>query len=217
MQLAGVWLVFVALVVSGCASLPETRLARPALPDEPVVLQQDEILVFGRLVFTENGQSRVPYGLGKPLWQLETPKPESGSAPSTAKRTILPFLSTDAEGYFAYVIPAGQYEIAHAGPRGYTPLLRPGLEFDAREPGRAYYLGDIEVDFDAWSWLGGLWGNYISRITRVEVVDRFDATRGVLTQRLARDPERIGKALLTAPPGQSPQLFEPFVPPIIHR
>ena len=215
MQLAGVWLVFVALVVSGCASLPETRLARPALPDEPVVLQQDEILVFGRLLFTANGQSKVPYGLGKPLWQLETPK--AASDPVSAKRTILPFLSTDSEGYFAYVIPSGQYEIAHAEPRGYTPLLRPGLQFDAREPERAYYLGDVEVDFDAWSWLGGLWGNYISRITRVEVVDRFDSARDVLVQRHAQNPERIGKALLTASPGQSPQLFEPFVPPVIHR
>ena len=217
MKLAGVWLVFIALVVSGCASLPETRHARPTPPDEPVVLKQGEVLVFGRLLFTENGQSKVPYGLGKPLWQLESPKPVSESAPPTTKRTILPFLSTDAEGFFAYVIPAGQYEIAHLEPLGYTPLLRPGLEFDAREPGRAYYLGDIEVDFDAWSWLGGLWGNYISRITRVEVVDRFDTTRDALTQRLARDPEHIGKALLTTPPGQSPQLFEPFVPPVIHR
>jgi hypothetical protein len=86
-----------------------------------------------------------------------------------------------------------------------------------REPGRACYLGDVEVDFDAWSWLGGLWGNCLSRITRIEVVDRFDATRDALAQRLARDPERIGRALLTASPGQSPQLFEPFVPPIIHR
>jgi hypothetical protein len=132
MKLPGLWIVFIALALSGCASLPETRQARPALQDGPVVLQPGEILVFGRLLFTENGQSKVPYGLGKPLWQLETPAPASGSAPSTAKRTILPFLRTDAEGFFAYAIPAGQYIIAHVEPLGYTPLLRPGLEFDAR-------------------------------------------------------------------------------------
>jgi hypothetical protein len=217
MKLPGLWLICVALVASGCASPPETRHARPALTNEPVVLQQGEILVFGRLLFTENGKSKVPYGLGKPLWQLETPKAASDSAPPTAKRTILPFLGTDKDGFFAYVIPAGHYEIAHVEPLGYTPLLRPGLEFDTRKPGRAYYLGDVEVDYDAWSWLYGLWGNHISRITRVEVVDRFDTARGTLAQRLALDPEGIDKALLTGSPGKAPQLFEPFVPPIIHR
>lgn len=217
MKLTGLLIVCIALAVSGCGSLPETRLAQRVQPGEAVVPKPGEILVFGRLVFTENGKPKVPYGLGKPLWQLESPAPASDPEAGTEKRRILPFLSTDADGHFAYVIPAGHYAIAHAEPRGYQPLLDPGLEFDARTAGQAYYLGDVEVDFDAWSWLGGLWGNYITRISRVEVVDRFDAARDMLVQRHTEHPAHIGKALMTPIPARPPHLFEPFVPPAIHR
>ncbi len=216
MKLTGLLVVCFALVVSGCASLPDTQLAQRVQPGEAVVLKQDEILIFGRLLFTENGKSKVPYGLGKPLWQIET-KSTSGSMPPDEKRRILPFLSADAEGRFAYVIPAGHYAIAHAEPLGYQPLLDPGLEFEARAPGQAYYLGDVEVDFDAWSWLGGLWGNYVTRITRVEVVDRFGAARDALVQQQSGHPELIGKALLAPIPAHAPQLIEQFVPPVIHH
>lgn len=217
MTLPGLLVVFVALAVGGCASLPETRHAHPAPSGEPAVLKQGEILVFGRLLLAVNGKPKVPYGLGRPLWQLETPKPAVGAALPPAKRLILPLLSTDRDGHFAYVIPAGRYEIPHIQFMGYQPLIQPHLEFDARMPGSAYYLGDIEVDVKAWSWLGGLWGNTISRITRVDVVDRFDAARGLLARRHPQNTERVDKALLTAPSGLPPQLFEPFVPPIIHR
>lgn len=216
MKLPGLLIVFVTLI-AGCASLPETHKARPAVHGEPLVLKQDEILIFGRILFTENGTSKVPYGLGKPLWQLETPEPASGLTPPAEKRRILPFLGTDTDGRFAYVIPAGRYEIAHAEPLGYQPLLCPSLEFDAREPGLAYYLGDVEIDFHAWSWLGGLWGNYITRIGRVEVVDRFNAARDALAQQHAGHPERTGKALLTPIRTRQPHLIEQFVPPVIHR
>lgn len=206
-----------ALIASGCASLPETQFAQRLQPGETAALKPDEILVFGRLLFTGNGKSKVPYGPAKPLWQLESAAPASGAEHTGEKRRILPFLSTDADGRFAYVIQAGHYEIAHAEPLGYQPLLEPGLEFDAREPGQAYYLGDVEVDFDAWSWLGGLWGNYVTRITRVEVVDRFGAARDAFVREHAGHPARIEKALLTPIPAHPPHLIEQFVPPAIHR
>jgi|GEM_PF-6510913 len=217
MKLPGLPIVCIALAVSGCASLPETQFAQRVQPGEAAALEPDEILVFGRLLFTVNGKRGVPYGLDKPLWQLESPAPLPGPEHVAGKRRILPFLRTDADGRFAYVIPAGRYAIAHAEPLGYQPLLDPGLEFEARAPGRAYYLGDVEVDFDARSWLGGLWGNAITRITRVEVVDRFDAARDALALQQPGHPAHIGKALLAPIPAHVPQLIERFVPPVIHR
>ena len=216
MRRSGLLIMLATLIVPGCASLPETLSARPATSGEVPVLRQGEILVFGRILFTENGKSKVPYGLGKPLWQLETPEPASPSEQPAEKRRILPFLSTDRDGAFAYAIPTGHYEIAHAEPLGYTPLLYPGLEFEAREPGLAYYLGDVEVNIDSSIWLGGLWGNYITRIERVEVVDRFDEARNRFAQRLP-NPERIRKTLLVPTQARRPHLIEQFVPPIIHR
>jgi hypothetical protein len=206
---------FALLAVSGCASLPETRNARSVEPRETPTLKRDEILVFGRILFTENGKPKAPYGLGKPLWQLATPetKPALGEQ---SKRKILPFLSTRKDGVFAYVIPAGRYEITHVEPLGYLPHIDPALEFDANEPGLVYYLGDLEVDIEASIWLGGLWGNYITRINHLEVRDRHDETRAQF-EGTAPGSATSRKALLFRIHGRPPQLKEQFIPPVIHK
>lgn len=67
------------------------------------------------------------------------------------------------------VIPAGRYQVSHMEPRHYLPHIDPALAFDGATPCRAYYLGDLEVDIETTSWLGGLWGDYITRLDRLEV------------------------------------------------
>jgi hypothetical protein len=176
------------------------------------VLKQDEILIVGRILFTENGKRKVPYGLGKPCWQLMNP----ASGEQRARRKILPFLSASEDGVFAYVIPAGRYEMTHVEPFGYIPLIDPAVEFDASEAGRAYYLGDLEVDIDSSVWLGGLWGNYITRLNHLEVVDRFDEVSGQFAG-IVPGSDPVRKALLTGINGRVPQFKQQFIPPIIHK
>jgi hypothetical protein len=212
---SGLLVLFVLLIVSGCASLPETIGAHRVEPGETVPLKQGEILVFGRILFVENGKSKMPYGLGKPYWQLMSPKGKAGIGQSE-KRKILPFLSTREDGVFVYVIPAGRYEMSYVEPFGYIPMIDPAIEFDAAEPGQAYYLGDLEVDIDASIWLGGLWGNYITRLNSLEVKDRFDETRE-LAAGIVTDSDSPRKALLIPIQGRSPQMKEQFIPPVIHR
>lgn len=208
--------VFALLIASGCASLPETLNARSVEPGETPVLKQNEILIFGRILFTENGKPKAPYGLGKPIWQLDSPEAAPALGGQSERRKILPFLSTRKDGAFAYVIPAGRYQTAHVEPFGYLPHIDPALEFDAGEPGLAYYLGDLELDIDASIWLGGLWGNYIVRLNRMEVRDRFDeALIPVIGIIPGSAPAR--KSLLTPIHGRTPHLKEQFIPPIIHR
>ena len=215
-SLSGMLSVFATLSLFGCASFPETLEARHVESNDVLTLARDEILIFGRILFTENGKSMAPYGFAKPMWQLMTPEIVQTPGKPAEKRKILPLLGTERDGVFRYVIPAGRYAITHVQPLGYTPMIDPAVEFAAREAGQAYYLGDLEVDIDAWSWLGGLWGNYITRIRRVEVVDRFDEVRDLLLQN-ASESIPAKKALLAPITGSLPDLREQYVPPIIHK
>lgn len=215
MKPSGLLVLFILLILSGCASMPETIGAQRVEPGETLTLKQDEILIFGRILFIENGKSKMPYGLAKPHWQLMSPKGNAGTGQSDRRR-ILPFLSTRMDGVFVYVIPAGRYEMTHVQLFGYLPLVDPAIEFDASEPGQAYYLGDLEVDFDASLWVGGLWGKYITSINSLEIKDRFDETRGLAAGAIS-DFNSIRKALLTPIHGRTPQMKEQFIPPIIHR
>lgn len=216
MKPSSLLVVFALLIVSGCTSLPETLNARSVEPGETPTLKQNEILIFGRILFTENGKSKAPYGLGKPIWQLESPEAAPALGERSEKRKILPFLSTRKDGAFAYVIPAGRYETTHVEPLGYLPHIDPALEFDANKPGLAYYLGDLEVDINASIWLGGLWGNYITRLNHMEVRDRFDEALIPFTG-IIPDSVPVRKSLLTPIHGRIPHLKEQFIPPVIHK
>ncbi len=210
-------LLMVALtVLSGCASLPETLPARRIEPDAHTALAQDEIIIVGRILFIENGRDKAPYGWGKPVWQLMSLESKRGADGQAVRGRNIPLLRTGKDGYFAYAIPAGHYQMSHVEPIYYQPFIDPALEFDANDPGRVYYLGDLEVDIDTTSWLGGLWGNYITHLNYLEVVDRFEAARGRFAG-LVTGSEPMRKALLTRIEGRMPQSKEQFVPPIIHR
>jgi hypothetical protein len=194
----------VTVLLVGCTGMPETIHATRVEIGETAVLGGRDVLVFGRVVFTRNGVDMRPYGqLDQPLWQLATP--ETTSAAADATRRVIPFLTTGEDGRFAYVIPAGRYEMSHAQPMNHMPHIDPARAFDAPTPCRAYYLGDLEVGIEAFSWLGGLWGNYIDRVTRVEVADRLDAGLGRFTG-CDGGPEPVLRALLAPIPGRAADL-----------
>ncbi|MEW5770140.1 MAG: hypothetical protein AB1831_07205 [Pseudomonadota bacterium] len=221
MNLPGIAMLLASLLVTGCASMPETQMARRVDPGQAPALRTGEVLIYGRILFIENGASKAPYGLGKPLWSVITRQPvvapqADGAGPQPPRRRNIPFLSTRKDGVFAYAIPAGHYEMGGLVPFYYTPFIEPALEFDASEAGRAYCLGDLEVDYDASSWLGGLWGNYITHLNHVEVIDRCDGLAGqVLVDATAAPPAK--KALLSRIYGRIPGFSGQFVPPPIHR
>ena len=97
MKLAGIIMLLVSLHVTGCASVPETQFARRVDVGAVPMLGPDEVLIYGRILFIENGKSKAPYGLGKPLWSVITAQPqgvvsipETGSQPP--RRKNIPFL-----------------------------------------------------------------------------------------------------------------------------
>jgi len=197
------FLLFALLALTGCTGLPETRYVRCVDSGQTPVLSPDEIVIFGRVLFIENGKNKAPYGLGKPLWQLYG-QPNQAADDQVGRRLNIPFLSTRKDGVFVYVIPAGRYAMTHVEPFYYLPQIDPALEMDVSEPGRSYDLGDLEIDIDTTSWLGGLWGNYITHLNHLEVMDRFDEFRDLTPWATA--PDQVRKALMTRMRGRIPEL-----------
>lgn len=204
-RLASYLLPLAFLVLEGCASMPKTVFPRRVDPDAATTLDPGEVLIFGRILFIENGKDKAPYGLGKPLWQLASVEPTPAAKADAPVQRIIPFLSTRKDGLFAYIIPAGHYEMTDVAPFYYLPTIDPALEFDASEPGRTYCLGDLELDIDTSVWLGGLWGNYITHLNHLDVLDRCEqALAEIHAGNL--DPEPARKALLVRIHGRSAEL-----------
>jgi hypothetical protein len=202
MRTAAGWLIVLLFVLTGCAA--GTVNYRDLASGTPPALAADMAIVFGRIVFIENGRSKLPYTLGKPVWHLMEERaagaPASGPPPHQ-----LALLSTGEDGLFVYAIPAGRYRITSVVPFYYTPPIDPALAFDASTPGHAYYLGDLVIAYEASSWLGGLWGNYIERLTRLEVRDRFGATHAT-ARRLLPPEVTVERQLLSRVRGAFPSL-----------
>jgi len=186
---------FVAVLVllAGCATLPEQRPARPLQPGAPFALAADEAVVFGSILLVENGKPKYPYGMGKPIWFVDR-----------LRGANLPHLSTEKNGEFFLAVPAGRYEISRGAPFYYTPFICLPYRFEAPQPGKAYYLGALRIEFESTVLLGGLWGNYIDSVDYVEVLDRFDTAYAGLAARAPGVP--AVKALMTRIPGRRPQL-----------
>lgn len=184
-----------ALLLAGCAAMTEQRSARPLEPGAPVALAPGEAVVFGSILFVENGKPKVPYGLGKPMWFVEG---VSGK---------WPHFGADKDGAFYLALPAGRYQIRSVVPFYYTPYICAPYRFEALEPGRAYYVGALRIEFESTVMLGGLWGNYIDSVDYAEVLDRFDAAAAAFA---ARNPGAAGlpldKALMARIPGKRVQL-----------
>lgn len=205
MKLAICLLTVVLPALAGCATLSEPFGARSLEPGSTPTLSKDEVVIFGRILFIENGKRKAPYDWGKPIWQLTSPAPTSDADGQPARHRNFPFLTTRKDGVFAYLMPAGRYEMTDLAPFYYTPLIDPALEFDASEPGKAYYLGDLEVDIEVSTWLGGLWGNYITHLNYLEAVDRLEQVGGQLSEIHAADVP-VRKALLARIYGRVPEL-----------
>jgi hypothetical protein len=186
-------IVTVLVLLVGCAAMPEQRIARPLEAGAAAAPAAGEAVVYGRILFVENGKPKYPYGLGKPIWFVDGLRGPSW-----------PQLTTDASGLFAYGVPAGSYEISRAAPFYYTPFICLPYRFDAPLAGKAYYIGALRVEFESTVMLGGLWGNYIDSVDYAEVLDEFDNMSAALASRAPRLP--VVKALMTRVPGRRPQL-----------
>lgn len=189
--------------LSGCASAPERCDVRPIERTSIVNPGENESIIFGRILFTENGKSTIPYGFQtKPWWRIRSPPEYAGEK---RIKCSAGHLGTQKDGTFVYIIPAGQYEVTHIRPNYYTPFIIPALKFSAEKPATAYYIGDLEIDYDSTRWLGGLWGNYIHHLNYLEVIDRYEQMQALVQDLI---PLPVETNLMVRIRGQIPHLEE---------
>jgi hypothetical protein len=192
-------LALVTALLNGCGATPTIYDAKPIDESKQLVLGDDEVLITGKIIFIENGQSKAPYSLGRPSWAL--------GGREVLSDLHIPFLSTEKDGSFYYVVPAGKYLMKFVVPFYYTPYIYPALYFDAPEPKNIYYLGVLIIDIDTTKMLGGLWGNYINSLNYVEVKDDFFTARQMLLEKFPEfEDENIHKEIMERLPGNFPTL-----------
>lgn len=184
----------IVIVLTACAEIPSRQIP----PGPEATLANDEVLIFGKIRFIQNGKPITSYTLAKPLWELwPISKKKNGRA-----------FSTEEDGSFYYVIPVGTYNLNFIYRIGYRPSIDPSVRFNVASGGQAVYLGTLSIDIELTSWLGGFGGNSIYEINIVEVVDEFEAAK---QQLLVRYPDmgghRISESLMFHVPGTSPHLL----------
>jgi hypothetical protein len=192
--------VLVTALLNGCATAPKMYEAKPIDETERLVLGEDEVLITGKIIFIENGKSKVPYSLGRPVWVLD--------GRETLSYLYIPLLSTEKDGSFYYIVPAGKYSMRSVVPFYYVPDIYPAVSFNAPQPENIYYLGELIIDIDTTKMLGGLWGNYINSLNFVEVKDEFYTARQILLEKFAEfEEDNIDKEIMKRLPGNFPSLI----------
>lgn len=193
-------LVLVTALLNGCGTMPTNYYAKSIEESQQLVFGEDEVLITGKIIFIENGKSKAPYSLGKPTWMLV--------GREISNDLQIPFLSTEKDGSFYYIVPAGQYLMKSVAPFYYTPFIYPALYFDASEAKKIYYLGELIIDIDTTVMLGGLWGNYINTLNFVEVKDDFSTAQQILLEKFPEfEEENIHKEIMKRLPGIFPKLY----------
>jgi hypothetical protein len=160
-------------LLSACSTQPDIPplKVKQAEPDEAITPDPSLALVSGRLGMVHDGKSMLPYYIGThpgcvagqvglailllPLALLSRGAPYGGGGSCTAAAPALVVLhvesrkggslSATANGLFSAQVPAGTYLVPEIEDNALR--IAATMVFQVPTPGRAYYLGDIELSF----------------------------------------------------------------------
>lgn len=161
--------------LTGCASRLSVKTVDPT---ETVEHLEKEALIFGKIIFRENGEEMVPYGIfRKPALTLL--HIESG------KQKVM---TLQRDGAFYWMVPRGTYNIPDIGYDRCDYLIYPRVTFSIPPEGGAFYLGTLTIDMGIERFL---FIRLSQEINSIEVIDEFDVAKRVLTT-----PPAIEKSLM---------------------
>jgi len=181
------------------------RMGENIFLDRVSKLGPNDIAIVGRIVGFENGERKVASDRWEPHFGVRQPP-----MVDWGKVRCYTYLRTFAgSDMFFYILPAGKYEIFNVWIHQEASMnfeFQPFLEFDASEPGVAYYLGDIVVDFDTPSWSEQYVSSAVKHLNYLEVVDRYDEVRARVLASLHQMEKAppVRKALATRNLGLAP-------------
>ncbi len=145
------------LALSGCATI------RAVGPGKTVAFAENEAIVFGRVIFIENNQEKIPYS----MWTR--PKPRMSFFRIESEKYIDwgfdPIYEKD--GSFYWIMPTGTYIIPDIR-FGYVIL--PQVAFQVPSGGDAFYLGTLKIDAETKQIIAR---HYIKKLNSITVVDEF--------------------------------------------
>ena len=190
-------------MLTGCA----IGLEKTADPDTAAESLGNNVLVFGRLRWIENGALRDVYKKGGLGWNIY---PMILNMSSMEKRT----LPVEPDGRFYWILPKGTYmlyRLSWFDPIDGQHRLESKIAFQAVGENQGYYLGVLEIKIEGKrDFLGGLWIKSVAAQIRDEAEQDVLAFRErhsdtnltlakslmVIDDRLPKDPKLEQKAKL---------------------
>ncbi len=168
-----VWL----LPLSGCT----TRLTE-VLPGKAVALSESEAFTFGKIIFIENNEEKVPYS----LWGRR-PFPVVFEAKSE-RYFVGPEVEKD--GSFYWMVPRGTYILSSIK---YHYSVPPQVAFQVPFEASAIYLGTLVIDVEIKKLIAFSSAKKIKKIT---IIDEFEKAKETLRNRNPDFMTKIGKNLM---------------------
>jgi hypothetical protein len=188
-------LFLVVLVFYGCGTLN----VRKVESGEPVILEKQKTLVFGRIFLIQNNKVKVPYGLKRlslHILNIESEKTKK-------------WLYVEKNGSFYWTLPRGSYAITDVA-IGCDYSIQPQVKFDVPLEGDVFYLGTLKLDVERKIFRRDI-------IKSIEIIDEFDAAMKIIVNRNPDFIFAIEKSLFIIIPDKSPTIGNaPFpcgVPP----
>jgi hypothetical protein len=167
------------LALAGCAGL-----IRQIDQGDRIVLSKDEALVFGKIIFIENNEEKIPYRFWrKPqpnLFQIESGK-------GLFWKTQADY---DKDGAFYWIVPRGSYVITEFQ---FSYSFQPQVAFWVPTEGDAFYLGALRINATTRKMLAAI---ALKQVTGTIVADEFEEAKETF---LARNPGlslKIEKSLM---------------------
>lgn len=165
-SMVSLFLVF--LMLTSCAPILDVKEVRQ---DKPITLSGNEVPVFGKVIFIENGKARIFYNPCR-MPTITILQKDSGW-----KRE---YIELEEDGSFYLILPRGTYIISDICHGEYDYCVEPHLMFQIFEY-NAFYLGTVKVDVEVRDrWVFGFW---IEAINDIEVSDEFDISKETFTNR----------------------------------
>lgn len=159
--------------LSGCGTI------RSVGPGTSVALTESEAIVFGKVIFIENHQEKIPYS----MWTRPGPRMsffhvESGKYIDWGFAPVY-----EKDGSFYWTMPTGTYIIPDIR---FDYFVLPQIAFQIPSGPDAIYLGVLRIDVKAKQIMAR---HYVKEVNSITVEDEFDKAKEAF---ISRNPDFKG-------------------------
>jgi hypothetical protein len=206
----------------GCSSAPkgENKTAVPEISNSEVALrriygsgptlEQNEVLLFGRLQINDRGlvgQPDLPFNAALFITTADAPHKPIPLWPKSALRKASMAFDTDKDGRFAVILPKGTWrlQVVYRSREAGWIAIDPGVQMQTSDAGAAVYVGELHIEIDPKQVAAAKKSHATTEPIRVERSEDYEADYAALT---ANFPDLrsmpVAHSLLTTDPKARP-------------